>query len=257
MIAVFGVNEISIEFHTRNEDSIIIGPYKEQIFNNHKNEGISYLTIPYIVPRNVDIIVDLTFNKITSLILNDFSLKYNKRFVSVVYHEGKVLVKSVSKRSCIRCLIEDSKSVSNYIVVNNIIVNPQLLIGIIEDSIKTGKSYVIQNGIISDLVFFKGCDSCESGKYKFIDGEYGEMVNENCGNDSSAVFPIDDREVDIDFISKELVKAGVEIIDKSDDYLSFFAEGKKMFLFRNSRLMISDVRSKEEAEYLFRKYVGS
>lgn len=259
IVSVVGVNDISIEFHKRNPETFLIGPYRSQISPLHINDGISYLTLPYIIPRKSSAIVDLTFNTVTSLILNDFALKENKKLVSVLYYDRKVLVKSVGRGSCVRCLVEPGKQVSNYLLISALMLDSEVLFRTVLDSLASGKSYLLCGNDVEEFVvpITKGCRSCTGGDYEFLKGEYGEIISENCGKNSSAVFPIDDREVDISFIGETLRRSGILVLEESEDYISFCAEERKMFLFRNGRLMIQGSNSKEETEYLFRMYVGN
>ena len=257
MISIVGVNDISIQLHNCIKGSLLIGPYKEKLSSQHRNESITYMTIPYVIPKTTKILVDLTFSRITSLLINDFSLKENKKLTWVGYYQNGIVVKNVSKYGCVRCLYENSETLSNYFVVKSLLKDPKVLIETIIASIEENKSYRIYSDKTEEINIKKGCQSCVNGNYSFLENEYGEIVNENCNDNSVAVFPIDDRSINIRFLKDVLLKNEVEILEDSDEYIVFIAEGKKMFLFQNGRLMISDKISKEEAEYLYRKYVGS
>ncbi|MEN2998951.1 MAG: hypothetical protein ABDH28_07975 [Brevinematia bacterium] len=257
MISIVGVNDISLSLHKRLKDSILVGPYKEKLSPSHRNEGITYLTLPYVIPRECKTIVDLTFNTITSLVINDFALKSSKKLISVLRYDNNVIVKSISKNSCVRCLLEEKKDLSNYLVINYLAPDIETLLNLVLTSLSSGESFSVSGNDVVKLNFTKGCNSCIEGNYKFLEEEYGEIINENCGNNSSGVFPIDDRNIDIPFINRILRKSGIEILEENEDYTSFLAEGKKVFLFKNGRAMIFGTRSKEETEYLFRKYVGN
>lgn len=257
MLSVVGVNKISLEVIKKLEVSYIVGPYVNTISDKHINEGINYLTLPYIIPKQTKVIIDLTLNRISSLMINDFVIKENKGMVSLILYQDRVIVKNVQRNSCIRCLSESSNSISNYLLFKEKLPSGDSISELIARSIETGKSYSITKDSIEEFVFEKGCDSCIDGDYVFLSGEYGEMVNENCNDNSSIIFPIDDREIDIRSLSQLFVKNGIEILEETDNYISFSSEGKNMFLFRNGRLMVSNVKSKQEAEYIYRVYVGS
>ncbi|MCS7298881.1 MAG: hypothetical protein RMJ37_02820 [Spirochaetia bacterium] len=257
MLSVVGVNEISLEVIKRLNVSYIVGPYVYTISDKHINEGISYLNLPYIIPKQTNIVIDLTLNRISSLMISDFAIKENKALVSLILYQDSVIVKNVRKNSCVRCLSENTNSISNYLLIKDRIPSNDVVSELISKSIETGKSYLITGGDIEEFVFEKGCGSCRDRDYVFLSGEYGEMVNENCNDNSSIVFPIDDRDIDIRYLSQLFVKNGIKILEETDDYVSFAFEDKNMFLFRNGRLMISNVKSKQEAEYIYRIYVGS
>ncbi|MGB9621107.1 MAG: hypothetical protein ACP5PT_01835 [Brevinematia bacterium] len=259
MYSVLGVNEISIELSKKLNPNMIIGPYPLRLGRYHLNTTLSYLTIPRVIPSDSNILIDLSFNTIISLILNDFALSKGKSLVSVVNYNGKILVKNIKENSCLGCLFESNsrKYILNYVILMSIIRDSRRLISVVEEAISSQKDFIITEDKVEEFKFTKGCNSCKNVDFRFLEGEYGEMVNENCGNDLSAVFPIDDREIDIDYLSRFLKIYGVNVIEESDEYINFEAEGKKMFVFKNGRLMISKVETKEEAEYYFRKYVGS
>lgn len=258
MYSVIGVNDISIKVSEK-LGAYLVGPYVSKLAKNHINATLSYLTIPKVIPKNSKIIIDLSFNTITSLIVNDFALSNGKKLISVLNYDGKLLVKNVKKNSCLRCVFEEKnrRYMLNYVIAYLIAGNESKIIDTIESSIREDKDFIIDNVSVVDVSFEKGCESCRNSNFKFLDGEYGEMVNENCGNELSAVFPIDDREINIEYLSNFLELYGIEISDKTDEYINFEVEGKRMFVFKNGRLMISKIGTKEEAEYYFRKYVGS
>lgn len=257
MLSVVGVNEISLEVIKRLKVSYIVGPYIYTISDKHINEGINYINLPYIIPKQTKIIVDLTLNRISSLMISDFAMKENKAMVSLILYNDSVVVKNVQKNSCVRCLSENTNSISNYLLIKDRIPSNDVVSELISKSIETGKSYLMTGSNIEEFVFERGCRSCKDGDYVFLSGEYGEMVNENCNDNSSIVFPIDDRDIDIRYLSQIFVKNGIEVLEETDSYISFTFEGKSMFLFRNGRLMISNVKSKQEAEYIYRMCVGS
>ncbi|MFN4245113.1 MAG: hypothetical protein ACK4F9_03060 [Brevinematia bacterium] len=257
MISIIGINDISIQLHKKIPNSILIGPYKEKLSSSHKNESITYVTIHHIVPNDTRVIIDLTFNRITSLLINDFSLEANKKLISTLYWKDEIIIKNVSKYSCVRCLYNDSENLVNYLIIKSSIRDQKTLIDTLLRSLEENKSYRIYLDKIEESKFEKGCPSCVDKKYKFLEGEYGEMINENCNENSVAVFPIDDRNINIKFLRELFSKNGVKVLEENDEYLIFMAEDRKMFLFRNGRLIISDKTTKEEAEYLYRNYIGS
>lgn len=257
MITIIGVNEISILLQEELKGSFILGPYKEKVNEKHINEGINPLSI-ISNTKNSTTIIDTTFNTITSLIINDIALKYNKSLISTVIINQSLLVKNVSKGSCVRCEVENNIITSNFIVVTNLIKDKKLLVEAIIESLNTRKSFLIEGEKKESMpIKTQGCGSCLNQEYRFLEGDYGEMINENCGNKSAGVFPIDDREIDLNYISKNLKLQNITIIEENENYISFLAEDKKFFLFKNGRLMISEIETKEETEYFYRKYIGN
>ncbi|MCX8028980.1 MAG: hypothetical protein N2712_03185 [Brevinematales bacterium] len=256
-MVILGVNDISISISENFNAELLLGPYPNKVGPKHKNISINHISLKNSIPRKKTHVIDLTFNSISSLMINDICLKLSNNLISLVVYNSKIVVKRVSKGSCVRCLIENNRTFSNYFVVKEMIPNLNILSEAISTAISSNKSYIISENDIKEFDFSKGCSSCIDGNYNFISGEYGEIINENCNDNSSMVFPIDDRQVDIMLLHNIFVRNGIKILDSTSDYINFVAENKTMFVFRNGRLIISSSNSKEESEYLYRKYIGS
>lgn len=257
MITIIGINEISILLHKKITNSLLMGPFREKISEKHINENITPLSLLHNT-KNSKTLIDATFNSVTSLIINDFALKHNKNLVSAIYLEEAIVIKTLSKGNCIRCDLENNRKTFNFVIATNIVKDKNKIVETILESLRTQKNFSLTEEKKEEIPSTtKGCKSCLTKEFTFLEGDYGEMINENCGDKSAGIFPIDDREIDIEVISKNLKLQNISILEETENYLSFLAEGKKFFLFKNGRLMISEIESKEEAEYFYRKYVGN
>jgi len=254
MDAIIGVNEISIKFAKFNNIPLIIGPYEKQLEDvKHINESINFPSIESIL-NGIDRVYNFTFNFLTSFVIEEICLEKSINLVSILPFGEGIIVKFSKPRSCIRCITEERK-ISNYFFLQDKLseTDEDTLFKIVNISMNEKKDFFIHKGRIEETT-----SSCECrNERKYASYEYGEMINPDCGNGTSGVFPVDDRKLDIKKFSELFKRHNINIILEDDNYINFEAEGRKMFLFENGRLMISDLKDKIAIEYLYRKYVGN
>ncbi len=254
MDAIIGVNEISIKFAKSNDIPLIIGPYEKQLEDvKHINESINFPSIENLL-NGIDRVYNFTFNFMTSFIIEEICFEKNINLVSILPFNEGIIVKFSKPKSCIKCITGEGK-ISNYLLLLDNLrqIDKETLFRSIIISMSEKRDFFLHEGKMEEIT-----SNCECGnERKYSNYEYGEMINPDCGNGSSGVFPVDDRKLEIKKFSQLFKKHNINIITEDDSYISFEAEGKKMFLFENGRLMISDLKDKVVIEYLYRKYIGN
>ncbi len=260
MIYVLGVNELSLEvFNKIQEEKKIIGPYREKISDNHLNETLSSpVTISNFLKEAPDLVINMCFNTITSLIINDVCLYSNIRLVSVVCTEDTILIKKNSQYSCLRCFI-DTPTMSNILIAKQTLARSGLnqseitkaIFELSEDNvIFTAKGEKITNPNVTR------CPSCSKGKFKYL-GDFGEIVNPNCSDNSTIIYPVDDRSLDMSKLHKVYLQEDINVTSFDQEYIVIEVEEKKLFIWKTGRVIISGVKEKEFAEYIYRRLIGN
>lgn len=218
--------------------------------------------------KNHDLILDCTDNMETRFLLNDFCVKNNKPWIyaAAVGTKGRVFVFSQKKAApCFCCLFPLPKPGSletcDTVGVLNTITTTIAALQVTEAIKLLTKQPITEELIAYDIWNHsfekiqvkkkKGCLCCEKKQFAFLEGKKETSAIKLCGQGR---IQIKGKQPSVQELEKRLKSVGK--ITVSDYGIHFVSNDADFFLFADGRCLIK-AATKEEAQSIYRKYIGN
>ncbi len=210
--------------------------------------------------QEYDIFIDFSENLKSKFILNDFAVKYSKRYISVFYQSGWKIFSSNPLKGCFQCFSGYEKPLPFFLLPQ--IKKEKVLIFILQSiELKNEESLVYDLESDERLIIDKksDCPSC-NGKYHFMNGEMADVAAVSCGDNYVSITPMDDVNIDLSeyreyYSGNKCQPKEVRIVKENPFFLEFKTAHLNAVLFRQGRLVVKGTKDKNSALYIYRRYV--
>jgi molybdopterin/thiamine biosynthesis adenylyltransferase len=221
--------------------------------------------------RDADIILDGLDNYETRFLINDFALKYKIPWVygGAVMSNGMTMNIIPGKTPCFRCIHSVSQTPDALTCETaGVVGSTPAVIGSLQamEAIKIllGAPEINRDLIIIDVwadtfdrIKIKkrqGCPAC-NGQYEFLDKKFTLKTSSLCGQSRSVqIINTTVGTVSLHKLADKLT--GVTNVSRNRYVLCFDVEGYRFFVYPDGRTVIKGTPDTEQAEKLYRKYVG-
>ncbi|MGA2142490.1 MAG: hypothetical protein ABSG94_08700 [Brevinematales bacterium] len=205
-----------------------------------------------------DIFIDVSESLKSKFIMNDLSVKFGKKYISLFFDGLWKLGVFMPGFSCLECFMEYKNPGPSFLVPMLSFPLDACLSKIIEAVDKDDTvSFCteLQNGDISIVGLSASCKT-SGGLYRFLGGEMDDVVAVSCSDQSVAVTPMEEIKLDLDFY-RIVLKGEAKIIAQNTFYLEFKIFNLNVLLFRHGRLIVKGTKEKNTALAIYRRFIGN
>ncbi len=229
---------------------------KFQRFSNVEFIGEFFTRSYEVFFADYDIFIDISESLKSKFILNDMSVKFQKKYISLFYDKSWKLGVFNPRLSCLECLLEFKRTGPSFLIPE---APQQEVLAKIREAVieKNGGSYCIDlsDGEIVKIPFLESC-KVSAGELRFLRGEMDDVVAVSCSDVSVAVTPMEEMKLDLDYYRKVL-SAETKIIGQNSFYLEFKIHHLNVLLFRHGRIIVKGTKEKNTAMAVYRRYIGN
>jgi len=221
------------------------------------------------IVKGYDLIMDGTDNIPARMIINDYSVKEEIPWVyGGVLGTGGMVMNIAGKGPCLRCLLPDlpeqgdiptceTMGVLNTVpaITAAVQVTEALKILMGKDHMKGLLQFDVWASDFTIHEFKKDpqCECCGKRNFIYLSEDNEEIVTALCDG-SVQIVPSGTSEADLNLIASKL--KGVENVKVNPFRLEFEADGKKVTIFKDRRVIIKGTNDKGTARSIYSKFIG-
>ncbi|MFQ6106338.1 MAG: ThiF family adenylyltransferase [Thermoplasmata archaeon] len=243
------------------------------------NSTIAVESIPSdLMPKNVheilgdvDVVVDGLDNMGTRFIVNDYCIKNRIPFVygGAVATYGMTMTIIPGKTACFECLFPslppagsvatcETEGILNTVPATISSVQAAEALRLVLDEDIGGKLLTYdawsQEFNQMDISRNDECPSCRRREFRFLSQDDADLAVSLCGREAVSISPMATERVDFDSLEARLRKVGRT--RRSEGILVFTAEGHRITVFQNGRVLVSGTGDVAKARSLYSRFIG-
>jgi sulfur carrier protein ThiS adenylyltransferase len=221
------------------------------------------------------LIIDATDNFETRMVINDISQKYRIPWIygACVGSYGISYVILPGKTPCLNCLLEtvplggltcDTAGIISPAVQMVVAYQVTEALKILVEDWKSLRNKLVSfdlwknqhTAIRVDKVKKVTCPSCgEKPTYPYLSYDLQTKTAVLCGRDSVQIRPAVRQDRDLGELAELLAKQGIQV-EKNPYLLSFTADGHRLVVFKDGRVLVHGTKDMIEAKTLYNRYLG-
>jgi sulfur carrier protein ThiS adenylyltransferase len=221
------------------------------------------------------LIIDATDNFETRMVINDISQKYRIPWIygACVGSYGISYVILPGKTPCLNCLLEtvplggltcDTAGIISPAVQMVVAYQVTEALKILVEDWKSLRNKLVSfdlwknqhTAIRVDKVKKVTCPSCgEKPTYPYLSYDLQTKTAVLCGRDSVQIRPAVRQDRDLGELAELLAKQGIQV-EKNPYLLSFTADGHRLVVFKDGRVLVHGTKDMIEAKTLYHRYLG-
>ncbi len=203
-----------------------------------------------------DLFIDISDSLKSKFVINDFSRKFDKKFIALFYDVSWKMGVFYPGKFCLECFMNYIKPLPYFLLPAPDTGNA---LALIEKAVSDNgtESFItdIESGSIIKKEVSSGCRP-SAGDLRFLSGEMDDVVSVSCSDQSVAVTPMDEIKLDLDYF-REILKEETRIVGQNSFYIEFKVFHLNVMLFRHGRLIVKGTKEKNTALAVYRRYIGS
>jgi sulfur carrier protein ThiS adenylyltransferase len=221
------------------------------------------------------LIIDATDNFETRMVINDISQKYRIPWIygACVGSYGISYVILPGETPCLNCLLEtvplggltcDTAGIISPAVQMVVAYQVTEALKILVEDWKSLRNKLVSfdlwknqhTAIRVDKVKKVTCPSCgEKPTYPYLSYDLQTKTAVLCGRDSVQIRPAVRQDRDLGELAELLAKQGIQV-EKNPYLLSFTADGHRLVVFKDGRVLVHGTKDMIEAKTLYHRYLG-